>query len=333
MKKILLTIKKMIIKKILIISTALLFAVMSCSPDGSEFDDTALRTLINQLQGDITELSDSPGFNDSALRELINQLQGDITELRNRPGFDDSALRELINQLQGDITELRNSPGFDDSALRELISQLNASLTGRITALQQNTNASDEQIRQLITDLQQSTSVSDEQVRQLITDLQQNTSASDEQIRQLIDALDGRLTGLGSAILPQARDITAGGLHTCALLLADNTVKCWGDGGNGQLGYGNLNSIGDDETPNTVGVVNLGQTAKAITAGDRHTCALLADNTVKCWGYGSRGRLGYGNSNNIGDNETPNDRWGSESGTNCKSNHCWRQTHLCSFGR
>ena len=55
---------------------------------------------------------------------------------------------------------------------------------------------------------------------------------------------------------------------------------------NGRLGYGNEDNIGDDETPNDVGVVNLGQTAKAITAGFSHTCALLADNTVKCWGAG-----------------------------------------------
>ena len=96
-----------------------------------------------------------------------------------------------------------------------------------------------------------------------------------------------------------ASAITAGGSHTCAIL-ADNTVKCWGRGNNGQLGYGNIDNIGDNETPNTVGVVNLGQTAKAITAGGSsqfgggHTCALLADNTVKCWGFGRFGRLGYG---------------------------------------
>ena len=69
-----------------------------------------------------------------------------------------------------------------------------------------------------------------------------------------------------------------------------------------------VNDIGDNETPNDVGVVNLGQTAKAITAGGNHTCAILADNTVKCWGFGSNGQLGYGGSfleddDNIGDDE------------------------------
>ena len=45
MKKILLTIKKMIIKKILIISTALLFAVMSCS-EGGDGQLTGSRNII-----------------------------------------------------------------------------------------------------------------------------------------------------------------------------------------------------------------------------------------------------------------------------------------------
>ena len=64
-----------------------------------------------------------------------------------------------------------------------------------------------------------------------------------------------------------------------------------------------------DETPGTVGPVNLGagRTARAITAGDDHTCALLDDGNVRCWGLGSEGALGYGNVNNIGDDtgETP----------------------------
>ena len=33
---------------------------------------------------------------------------------------------------------------------------------------------------------------------------------------------------------------------------------------------------------------------------DLFTCALLNDGTIKCWGSGNSGRLGYGNTNNIG---------------------------------
>jgi len=102
-----------------------------------------------------------------------------------------------------------------------------------------------------------------------------------------------------------AKAITAGDFHTCALL-DDDTVRCWGYGEDGRLGYGNLKSIGDNETPDTVGPIDLGgHAAKAISAGQDHTCALLNDDTVRCWGYGGDGRLGYGNVKSIGDNETP----------------------------
>ena len=103
-----------------------------------------------------------------------------------------------------------------------------------------------------------------------------------------------------------AKAITAGASHTCALL-DDDTVRCWGFGGSGRLGYGNTTDIGDTETPGSVGPVDLGvgRTAKAITAGASHTCALLDDDTVRCWGFGGDGRLGYGNTSTIGDTETP----------------------------
>ena len=103
-----------------------------------------------------------------------------------------------------------------------------------------------------------------------------------------------------------AKAITAGNGHTCALL--DNgSVRCWGFGGNGRLGYGDQRTIGDSETPGSVGPVDLGagRTAVAISAGDGYTCAVLDDGNVRCWGFGRDGRLGYANTNDIGDDETP----------------------------
>jgi alpha-tubulin suppressor-like RCC1 family protein len=96
--------------------------------------------------------------------------------------------------------------------------------------------------------------------------------------------------------------ISAGSLHTCAIL-DDGSVRCWGDGGNGRLGYGNTNTVGDAVTPGSVGPVKLGagHTAEAISAGGSHTCAILNDGTVRCWGFGLDGQLGYGNENNAGD--------------------------------
>ncbi len=101
---------------------------------------------------------------------------------------------------------------------------------------------------------------------------------------------------------PAAGGVDAGGLHSCAVLVAGN-VRCWGYGANGQLGYANTDTIGDDETPASVGPVSLGagHTARAIAAGDYHTCAILDDGSVRCWGYGADGRLGYANTNDVSD--------------------------------
>lgn len=100
--------------------------------------------------------------------------------------------------------------------------------------------------------------------------------------------------------------LAAGGYHTCALL--DNgKVRCWGQAEYGALGYGNINDIGDDELPEVAGDVNVGGPVKLIAAGGAQTCALLDSGAVRCWGHGVSGALGYGNVENIGDNETPAD--------------------------
>jgi len=100
-----------------------------------------------------------------------------------------------------------------------------------------------------------------------------------------------------------ATAISAGNEHTCAIL--DNaSVKCWGEGDNGRLGYGNTNDLGDasGEMGDNLPVVDLGtgRTATAISVGYEHTCAILDNASVKCWGKGGSGRLGYGNTNDIG---------------------------------
>ena len=103
-----------------------------------------------------------------------------------------------------------------------------------------------------------------------------------------------------------ATAISAGDFHTCAVL-DDGSVRCWGFGEDGRLGYGNETDIGDDESPGSVGPVNLGmgRTAMAISAGGAHTCAVLDNGKVLCWGFGEDGRLGYGDEATIGDDEPP----------------------------
>ncbi len=107
------------------------------------------------------------------------------------------------------------------------------------------------------------------------------------------------------ALGQKAIKVTAGGSHSCALLTTGN-IKCWGDNSFGQLGYGNISNIGDDESLNTVSEINLGEPVLDVTTGENHTCALLTSGNIKCWGDNSKGQLGYGNLDNIGDNETLN---------------------------
>ncbi len=99
----------------------------------------------------------------------------------------------------------------------------------------------------------------------------------------------------GSLAGKQVIQISAGAMHTCAVI-ADGTVACWGDNYFGQLGT-------SDNTNSTVPVVSTSgvlsnETVKTISAGGLHTCALLSDGTVACWGYNQYGQLGTGDTNN-----------------------------------
>lgn len=101
-------------------------------------------------------------------------------------------------------------------------------------------------------------------------------------------------------------EIVVGDAFTC-VRLENGGVKCWGASNFGQLGYGNTDYVGYSETPAEVGSVELGNEAIALAAGWDHACALLADHTVRCWGIGGSGVLGYGTAESIGDDEVPLD--------------------------
>ncbi|HMJ10069.1 MAG TPA: hypothetical protein VK524_01625, partial [Polyangiaceae bacterium] len=114
---------------------------------------------------------------------------------------------------------------------------------------------------------------------------------------------DARAEASADAGSVTVRQVAAGWIHTCALL-SNGAVRCWGTNSAGQLGYGHTNRIGDDERPASAGNVNVGGAVQQIAAGAYHTCALLTNGTVRCWGHGGA-LLGYGHSNNIGDDEVP----------------------------
>jgi alpha-tubulin suppressor-like RCC1 family protein len=120
--------------------------------------------------------------------------------------------------------------------------------------------------------------------------------------RKIVSQLTVLLTLLSFVILvpfqaPSASAVTAGDIqagehHTCALF-PSQTVECWGSNWYSQLGDGT------DKLQSNIPVPVLGLTnVTAISAGYRHTCALLADKTVKCWGDNSHGQLGDGTNTN-----------------------------------
>ena len=84
--------------------------------------------------------------------------------------------------------------------------------------------------------------------------------------------------------------ITAGNTHTCALL-HDTTVACWGLDGSGQLGDGTTGDPANQSRLSPVPVVGL-TGVTAVAAGGFHTCALVADGSVWCWGSDGTGQLG-----------------------------------------
>jgi alpha-tubulin suppressor-like RCC1 family protein len=89
--------------------------------------------------------------------------------------------------------------------------------------------------------------------------------------------------------LTGVKTVALGGGHSCATI-ADDTVMCWGENDRGQLG-----SVVDGAAPQEAHTpVSVGIQAKEVALGDKHTCALLLDGTVKCWGQGDNGRLGTG---------------------------------------
>lgn len=105
----------------------------------------------------------------------------------------------------------------------------------------------------------------------------------------------------------RALALSSGRRHTCAIL-EDHSVKCWGDNSYGQLGLGDNRPRGltaadmGDALPRVD--LGTGRTAIAIAAGHYTTCAILDDESLKCWGLAAgaglpaetAAELGYGDA-------------------------------------
>jgi alpha-tubulin suppressor-like RCC1 family protein len=81
-------------------------------------------------------------------------------------------------------------------------------------------------------------------------------------------------------------------------------VKCWGGNGFGELGVGDTVSRGDG--PAEMGhllpgvALGSGRRGLVLALGTFHSCALIDDGSVKCWGNNVAGQLGAGDNTTRG---------------------------------
>ena len=87
--------------------------------------------------------------------------------------------------------------------------------------------------------------------------------------------------------------ITAGGGKFYCVVSTSTGVWCWGANSQGQLADG---TTIDRLTP--VQASNLNSTIKSISSGAGHSCVVLQNGDVKCWGSNLNGKLGDGTRNN-----------------------------------
>ncbi len=96
------------------------------------------------------------------------------------------------------------------------------------------------------------------------------------------------------AILPvrAATDLGVGEHYACALV-AGGKIMCWGNNVYGQLGDGSGVKVQPQPT-RASGIEN----AVVVATSYGHSCAVLSDGTVKCWGLNNYGQLGLGDTSN-----------------------------------
>ena len=69
-------------------------------------------------------------------------------------------------------------------------------------------------------------------------------------------------------------------------------VRCWGFNSYGQLGDGTTT---DRTTPTSTLQIGSGREITAVSSALLgHTCVIVADGFVSCWGYNYRGQIGDG---------------------------------------
>lgn len=97
---------------------------------------------------------------------------------------------------------------------------------------------------------------------------------------------------VGVSVGGTVSEMALGGEHTC-MLVDSGEVVCFGHNDKGQLGLEDTANRG--QIAGSVGETvdfGAGLSAVAVAAGCEHTCGLLDDGSVKCFGYNNFGQLG-----------------------------------------
>jgi len=104
----------------------------------------------------------------------------------------------------------------------------------------------------------------------------------------------GGLGDGGPVGVPNINDpvsVATGQFHTCVIRAAGTVLNCWGDNTFGQLGDGNQLTVAAAAVNITIpGIV------QQVSAGSRHTCAIVTNGTtgILCWGSNEDGAFGDG---------------------------------------
>lgn len=104
---------------------------------------------------------------------------------------------------------------------------------------------------------------------------------------------DPQLTPVQVPGITKGDAVSAGDQHSCALS-EDSSIVCWGSNALGQLGQGD----GSPDHLSMPAQVKMLFSAVSVTLGDQHSCSLLNDSSVYCWGSNVAGSIGNGSMMN-----------------------------------
>ena len=93
--------------------------------------------------------------------------------------------------------------------------------------------------------------------------------------------------------------VSAGNATACAVM-KNGSVKCWGNAANGAFGNTKYTGpVADATAVSGIDGSTLATRAVSVATSSSNSCALMADSSVKCWGYSDRGQAGTTGSNRV----------------------------------